>query len=91
MIIEQQYWTAGEGWQNESAVSLDGKASLVLVFGAGQIMGDAAAMDEVRARYPGATMVGCSTAGEICGTRVRDDTLVVTAVRFEHTTLKLVQ
>ncbi len=91
MIIEQQYWTAAEGWQNESAVSLGGKASLVLVFGARQIMGNAAAMDELRARYPGATTVGCSTAGEICGTRVRDDSLVVTAMHFEHTALKLVR
>ena len=40
MKIEQQYWTAGEGWQDESAASLDGKASLVLVFGAGHILGD---------------------------------------------------
>jgi hypothetical protein len=90
VIIEQQYWTAGDGWQNESAPLLDGQASLVLVFGAGRIMGDAAAMNDVRSRYPGATMLGCSTAGEICGIRVRDDTLVVTAVRFEHTALKLV-
>jgi hypothetical protein len=90
MKIEQQYWTAGEGWQDESAASLDGNASLVLVFGASKILGDAARMAEVRARYPGAHLVGCSTSGEICGIRVRDDSLVVTAVRFEHTALKLV-
>ncbi len=90
MIIEQQYWTAGAGWQKESAASVDGNASLVLVFGAGHILGDTARMEEVRARYPGAPVVGCSTSGEICGTRVRDDSLVATAVRFEHTGLKLV-
>lgn len=91
MIIEQQYWIAGAGWQNETAMALAGNASLVLVFGASHILADADAMNEVRARYPGATMLGCSTAGEICGIRVRDDSLVVTAVRFEHTTLKLVR
>jgi len=91
MIIEQQYWTANEGWQNELATHLDGNASLVLVFGASNILGDTSRMDEVRARYPGAPIVGCSTSGEICGTRVRDDSLVVTAIRFEHTTIKLVQ
>ena len=89
MKIEQQYWTAGAGWQNEAGSPLDGNASLVLVFGASHIVGDAGRMDEVRARYPGAHLVGCSTSGEICGTRVRDDSLVVTAVRFEHTALKL--
>ena len=90
MKIEQQYWTAGEGWKIESAAQLDGNASLVLAFGAGQILGDAIAMDEVRARYPGALIAGCSTSGEICGIRVRDDSLVVTALRFEHTALRLV-
>lgn len=89
MKIEQQYWTADEGWKSESAALLDGPASLVLVFGASNVVGDVERMDEVRARYPGAHLVGCSTSGEICGTRVRDDSLVVTAVRFEHTTLKL--
>jgi hypothetical protein len=91
VIIEQQYWTSGEGWQIESAAKLDGKASLLLVFGAGHVLCDEARMNEVRARYPGAPIVGCSTSGEICGIRVRDDSLVVTALRFEHTELKLVQ
>lgn len=91
MYIEQQYWTASEGWQKESAVSVDGNASLVLVFGAGHLLADAARMDEVRAFYPAAQLLGCSTSGEICGTRVRDDSLVVTAVRFEHTAIKLAQ
>lgn len=91
MYIEQQYWTASEGWQKESAVSVDGNASLVLVFGAGHLLADAARMDEVRAFYPAAPLLGCSTSGEICGTRVRDDSLVVTAVRFEHTVIKLAQ
>ncbi len=91
MLIEQRYWTAGEGWQMETAASVAGNASLVLVFGAGHVLADAARMDEVRAFYPGAPLVGCSTSGEICGTRVRDDSLVVTAVRFEHTAIKLAQ
>jgi hypothetical protein len=90
MKIEQQYWTVGDGWKWESEATLNGKASLVLVFGASQLMGDAAKMDEIRKLYPGAHLAGCSTSGEICGTRVRDDTLVVTAVRFEHTELKIV-
>ena len=72
MKIEQQYWTAGEGWQNELATHLDGNASLILVFGATHVLGDTARMDEVRACYPGAPIVGCSTSGEIlCNPRAR--------------------
>ena len=37
--------------------------------------------------YPRAHLLGCSTAGEICGTQVTDDSLIATAVHFEHTRL----
>jgi hypothetical protein len=33
--------------------------------------------------------MGCSTAGEICGTTVCDDTLVTTAVEFENTDIQV--
>ncbi len=91
MKIEQQYWTAGTGWQHEQVSRLDGNASLVLVFGTRNMLDAPSRMAEIHARYPGAPVVGCSTAGEICGTRVRDDSLVVTAIRFEHSTIQLVQ
>jgi hypothetical protein len=45
-------------------------------------------ISEVRGAYPDAIVFGCSTAGEICDTRVTDDTLVVTAAAFEHTKLE---
>jgi hypothetical protein len=91
MNIEQQYWTASEGWKRVSPSKLDGKASLVLVFGAREVLGDASRMNEVHVQYPGVPVVGCSTSGEICDTRVREDSLAVTAVRFEHTVIKLAQ
>lgn len=90
MKIEQRYWTASEGWQSEKTAELGGNATLALVFGSAELLRDDARMEEIHARYPGALTLGCSTSGEISGTRVRDDSLSVTAVRFEHTTLKLV-
>ena len=98
MKIEQQYWTASEGWQPELISTLaaafpntPGEATLVLVFGSVALLRDSARMAEIGARYPGALLLGCSTSGEICGTRVRDNSLAVTAVRFERTRLKLTQ
>ena len=41
--------------------------------------------------YPHAHLIGCSTAGEIYGTQVSDDSLVITAVHFEHTRLQAAQ
>jgi len=89
MKIEQRYWTESEGWQGASA--LGGDAQWVLVFGGTEKMRESAWLQEVQQRYPKALIMGCSTAGEICATRVRDDTLVTTAIQFEHTRIKLAQ
>ena len=94
MKIEQQFWTASEGWKaviENHELRREGYASLVLFFGSSSILGDTAKIDQIRAFYPGAIIVGCSTAGEICDTRVRDNSLAVTAVHFEHSKIKLVQ
>lgn len=86
MRLEQKQWTAGHGWQSsDSAVLTD--AQWVLVFGGSGVL-DAARFDEIRRSYPHAMITGCSTAGEIYGTAVNDDTIVVTAVEFEHTTIR---
>jgi hypothetical protein len=39
----------------------------------------------IRTAYPNACIFGCSTAGEIIGTQVLDDSLIVTAVSFSAT------
>jgi hypothetical protein len=57
---------------------------LLLVFGSRHLLVPGPAFDALAAAYPGAHVVGCSTAGEICGTQVLDDSLVCTALRFEH-------
>ncbi|BCB26522.1 hypothetical protein SKTS_14080 [Sulfurimicrobium lacus] len=84
MKIEQRYWTQGQGWQQEGSGTLDGAADWVLVFSGTDTTRSASCLGELKARYPGALIMGCSTAGEICATRVRDDSIVATAVRFEH-------
>ena len=74
-------------WQPDTSAGLGSAADLVLVFGSSRLL-QALNMDQVRARYPKALIAGCSTAGEICQDEVHDDTLVLTAVDFEHTTLR---
>ena len=65
-------------------------AGLVLFFGGRALLEDPATFQQMRQRHPAAIIMGCSTAGEICGTRVSDDTIVATAIEFEHTQLQLV-
>lgn len=83
MQIEQTTWTTEHGWNRPEPPGTP--ADLVLVFGGRRVLEDPDRLNELRQRYPAATLLGCSTAGEICGTRVLDDTLVATAVRFTTT------
>jgi hypothetical protein len=85
MKLEQLHWTPAAGWHGVPALV---DAQLVLIFGgSGQLTPERIA--EVRAFYPAAQVMGCSTAGEILDIRVHDDSLAVTAVSFAHTRLKL--
>lgn len=86
MQIEQARWSKAHGWEPAAPGRLSG-AQLVLVFGSTAILKEQG-FSQVRNTYPGALLFGCSTAGEICGTEVSDDSLTSTAVLFEHTQLK---
>lgn len=88
MKIEQNLWTPNTGWQPAPSGQLADAAQLVLLFGSTAIFKTAERINEIRRAYPQAHLFGCSTAGEINGTQVRDDSLAVTAIRFEHTQLK---
>jgi hypothetical protein len=85
METAQFRWTRAGGWEPEAPGRLNPKAQLLLVFGGTQVLKDRPLMDELRAAYPGSHLFGCSTAGEIFGTEVSDDSLVVTAVAFDRT------
>lgn len=90
MKIEQRYWTENEGWRQEGEGVVGAAAHWVLVFGAPDCLARGELLDAIRTAFPRALITGCSTAGEICGTRVREDSLAVTAVQFEATRLERV-
>ncbi|HYA15293.1 MAG TPA: FIST N-terminal domain-containing protein [Syntrophales bacterium] len=88
MNIEQKRWTEAGGWEPGNPGDLGDSAQLVLLFGNKSILQDRIWLAELKQVYPNAHLLGCSTAGEIYGTQVSDDSLVVTAVSFEYTQLK---
>ncbi|WP_055075166.1 FIST signal transduction protein [Pseudanabaena sp. 'Roaring Creek'] len=87
MKIEQYRLTVNQGWEPSSPNS-NQLAHLVLVFGGTDILKAENYPQYLKQIYPNATIIGCSTAGEIFDTRVADDTIVVTAIEFEHTQIK---
>jgi hypothetical protein len=88
MKIEQNTWMQKTGWRPSAPGALGKSAQLVLVFGAKDILKQSPLPKELTSAYPDAHFVGCSTAGEICGTTVYDDSLTTVAVHFEKTTIR---
>ena len=88
MKLEQKKWTEAGGWEPGPPGELGDSAQLILLFGSTSILREKKCLDEIKSAYPKAHLLGCSTAGEIYGTQVFDDSLVVTAVNFERTQLK---
>lgn len=92
MKIEQMQWSAGTGWQGTlPSPTLGASVQMVLMFGTRAAMKASQSMELCRRRYPHARRFGCSTAGEIQGTEVRDNTVAITAVAFENTRVEAAQ
>lgn len=88
MQVEQTHWTQESGWQPKAPDQLNQAAQLVFIFGGTAVLKDHAKCAFIKGAYPNAYVIGCSTAGEIIGTRVYDDTLVVTAVHFKKSEVR---
>lgn len=88
MKIEQFKWTESEKWAPAHPGNLGQSAQLVILFGSTAVCKKTALIEEVISFYPQAHLFGCSTAGEIYGTQVLDDSLTLTAIYFEHTRIR---
>jgi hypothetical protein len=83
MQLETFSYTDRAGWSVDRLPDLDSERTLVLAFGAPTLIENPKALVEVRHAYPRASLVGCSTSGEIHDAQLVDDSLSVAVVRFE--------
>lgn len=85
MRIEQQLKLASDGEFRRlmDFPSSDDRAQLALVFAPRAELCDPRLWQRLKALHPEARIVGCSTAGEISGTHVYDDSVVLTALKFD--------
>lgn len=82
----------GSDWDIPVDPRDDGPRTLLLVFAGSRLLAEseaAAALTEMLGGFPQAVAVGCSTAGEIAGDVVEDDTITVAVVMFASTDLRL--
>lgn len=86
MKIQENSWSQETGWSKAA----DGfsNAQLVFYFGNRGIMEKADHFEAIRKHYPKAQILGCSSGGEIQGTRVLEESIVMTAIQFEGTPIR---
>ena len=87
MQVEQLSWSEAAGWRTGRGAP--GDADLVLYFGSGAALACGARYGELRSRFPGAHVMGCSTGGQIMDDDVDDAGIVAVALRFGATKLRL--
>lgn len=76
------------GWSRPLPADLDSGSTLVLAFGGWDLKDDPVPFEELRAAFPDSVILGCSTAGEIAGGTVDDNTISLAVTRFERTALR---
>jgi len=76
----------GEAWQKQD-VKTGFSPQLVLLFASKGSLLQANCYESLKRLYPETPVLGCSTAGEILGERVYDDSAVATAVQFDSSTI----
>lgn len=80
-------WTADTGWV-PPLEAVEVTPSLLLAFGTREGPDVVGPLAELSARFPMATALGCSTAGEIVADRVLDGSIVVAAIEMPDTDLR---
>jgi len=85
MQIKQEIYKNETGWitKNSTDHFIADDCDLVLAFGAKDLVKTLNTYAKLRDKFPNADIVTCSTAGEIAGLNVQDDTIVSTAISFE--------
>jgi hypothetical protein len=91
MEMKTLQYIQNKGWKNNVFPDMDSEKTLILVFAAPEFIGNSCSITELSQRYPHSKMIGCSSAGEIFGSSIMDNSLSVALIKFEKTPLKIVK
>ncbi|MEI8049576.1 MAG: FIST N-terminal domain-containing protein [Bacteroidota bacterium] len=91
MKTEQRIYSQTDGWLKKADNNLGSSAQLVFVFGNKELLKVQKHIAYLKSEYPVASIVGCSTSGEICQEEVFNQNIIVTAVWFEKTKIEIAE
>lgn len=89
MKLETFNYTMKEGWSIKAFPNMDSEQTLVLIFAAPEIIDNPAPLKELAQHYPKSKIIGCSSAGEILGPNIMDNSMAVAVAQFEKTTIQI--
>lgn len=89
MKIASFQYIEKKGWSIQKFPELDSEKTLVLIFASPFFKHKLEPIQELANTYKKAKIIGCSTAGEIFGSNIFDESLSVAVIQFETTKLKL--
>lgn len=87
MKLETFQYSKKNGWSVEHLPELDSDNTLILVFAAPEFNEHPEPILELSEFYPKSKLIGCSSAGEITGPYIVDESLSIAVVKFEKTTI----
>lgn len=87
MKLETFSFSNKEGWSVKSFPDLDSESTLILIFSASDFINNPKPIQELAKHYPTSKIIGCSSAGEISGATVSDNSISVAVAKFEKTKL----
>jgi hypothetical protein len=87
-MLSETLWYDDRGRWSAKLPDMDSYRTLVLAFGASNMIENDDGLQALRRAYPNSTIAGCSTSGEIHDTTVNDGTLSVAVLKFERSEVK---
>lgn len=87
MKVEQSIWTAENQWGHSKPALAS--AQLVFIFIGIDLKNQDQLLSDLQGHYPNGQLIFCSTAGEIAGDKILDESAVCTAIHFEKTQIKI--
>ncbi len=88
MKTEQKSFSGKINLENQSQFEFSFQPEIVILFGEGSLLAESGVAQLYKKIYPNSIVTGCSTAGEIYGSTVNDDTIAVNAIKFDKTKME---
>jgi hypothetical protein len=91
MQLETFQYIKNNGWSVDKFPDLDSEQTLILIFAAPEFIHHIEPIQELYKSYPKSKMIGCSSAGEIFGSTISDNSLAVAIVNLQNTRIKIIK